>query len=60
MLYCKDVKCDNCYAKRLCLNTPPLNERELSELQDKVNELKHMAAMMEIEPRLLIEALGGA
>ncbi len=58
MLYCRDVKCDNCYAKSVCVNIAPMSEHEVDALKEKVGEFKRMAEVMGVEPRLLIRALG--
>ncbi len=60
MVFCKNAKCENCYAIATCVNIPAHTEQEVSDLHVKVAELKRMAEMMEVDPRLLIEALRGS
>lgn len=60
MLFCKDINCKDCAVFVLCTNIPAHSVEDLEKLTDRVRELKHMAEMMNVEPRLLIEALGGS
>lgn len=59
MLYCKDIKCETCEVSALCTHIPAHTEHDLEEIKAKVGELKHMADMMNVDPRTLMEALNG-
>ncbi len=59
MLFCKHVKCDNCYARSVCVNVPPYTKQAMEALHEKIAEIERLADAMGVGLQIVMKSLSG-